>query len=56
MKKYTVIYGEFFGRGEIKGSVTKFEYIECFDNELQNLVEEQFGWGNVWFIFQGHCN
>lgn len=55
MKKYTVIYGDFFKIGSNVSSVTKHEHIECEESELQKYIEDKFGWGNVWFLFEGHC-
>lgn len=54
MKKYTIIYGEFFTTGSHSSSITQYKYIECEPSLLRITVETEVGWGNVWFIFDGH--
>lgn len=56
MKKYTVIYAEFFQIGSHQNSITKLEYIECFPEFIKDEIEKFVSMGNVWFILEGHCN
>lgn len=56
MKKYTVIYAEFFQTGSHQVSLTKLLYIECLPEELKNETEKTVDFGNVLFILEGHCN
>jgi len=51
-RKYTVIYADSFRPGM---SVTQFRHIEIEPSLFDNFIEENFGWGNVWTIFEGHC-
>jgi len=55
MKKYTVIYSEYFQTGSHQNSITKKKHIECDKENLNQTVEKEVGWGNVWFILDGHC-
>jgi hypothetical protein len=55
MKKYTVIYSEYFQTGSNQNSITKMKHIECVKENLNKTVEEEVGWSNVWFILDGHC-
>lgn len=54
MNKYTVIYAEQVGynRGQ---TVTHYKHLECNKEELYDKIEELCSWGNVWFVFYGHC-
>lgn len=53
MKKYTIIYAEFFGSHQ--DSITFMKHIECEAEKLKQEVEKTVGFGNVWFILDGHC-
>ncbi len=54
--KYTVIYGEAFQVGSHRSVFTRMAYIEVnTEEEMKALVEEEYGWGNVYFLFKGHC-
>ena len=55
MKKYTVIYSEYFQTGSHQNSITKKKHIECDKENLNQTVEKEVGWGNMWFILDGHC-
>lgn len=55
MKKYTVIYSEYFQTGSHQTSITKKKHIECTKENLNKTVEKEVGWDNVWFILDGHC-
>lgn len=55
MKKYTIIYGEYFQIGSHMTSITRFKYIACDPIDLRETVETAVGWDSVWFIFDGHC-
>lgn len=55
MKKYTIIYSEFFQKGSHQVGITKKKHIECLPEELKQEVEDKTGWENVWFILDGHC-
>lgn len=52
MKKYTIIYGEFFRNGT---SITKMRHIQCLPKNLKDTVEETIDFGDVWFILDGHA-
>lgn len=56
MKKYTIIYGDFFQSGSHQQSITKMKHIECLPTELEKEVLKTVDFTNVWFIFDGHCN
>jgi hypothetical protein len=49
--KYTVVYGEWYSRGSMRGSVTKFDRVETED--LAMLLKNEKYDGNVWFVFEG---
>lgn len=55
MRKYTVIYSDSVMVGSHVSSIVKLHYIECEKENLERTVEEQIGWGSVWFILDGHC-
>jgi len=55
MKKYTLIYADIMQLGSHQNSITKLKYVECLPTELDKVIEEDIGWGNIWFIFDGHC-
>jgi len=55
MNQYTVIYAEFFQTGSHMNSVPHFKHLTCPALELNDLVEAEIGWNNVWFLFEGHC-
>lgn len=55
MKKYTIIYGEFFQTGNQRNSITRMKHIECFPQDIKSTVEESIDFGDVWFILEGHC-
>ena len=56
MKKYTIIYSEFFGyKSSNYSSITNMKYIECYEKDLKITVEKEVGWDSVWFILDGHC-
>ena len=55
MKKYTVIYSEYFQTGRYQNSITKKKLIECDKENLNQTVEKEVGWSDVWFILDGHC-
>ena len=52
MKKYTIVYGEWFNIGSQRHSLVKYERVETDD--LANLIktEERFDC-NTHFIFEG---
>lgn len=53
-KKYTIVYGDWFSRGSVRCSITKYDRVET-DN-LSKLIKEDTKYsGNVWFIFDGWC-
>ena len=51
MKKYTIVYGEWFSRGSHRGSITTYERVET--NNLAELLKQDKYDGNVWFVFEG---
>lgn len=53
MKKYTVVYAIFYGN--YGATMTKFLHIECEPQFIKSEVERHVNFGNVWFIFDGHC-
>lgn len=53
MKKYTIIYSEFWNVGSHTNSITKFDYVET-DNLMELLKREKYDC-SVWFIFDGWC-
>jgi len=55
MKKYTIIYAEFFQHGSHQNSITHMKHIECLAENLKQAVEETVDFGNVWFLLDGHC-
>jgi len=55
MKKYTIVYSESFNVGSHTNSITHFKHIECLPEELYEVIKTTIGLGNVWFVFDGHC-
>jgi hypothetical protein len=53
MKKYTIVYGEWFNRGSMRSSLVRFDHVET-DN-LTELVKQEKYERNIWYIFDGHC-
>lgn len=53
-KDYTVIYAEPVGHS-LGTTITRKEYLTCLPKELNTHIEKDFGWGNVWFVLDGHC-
>lgn len=54
--KYTLIYAESFQVGSHRSAFTKMAYIEAdTEEEMKEIVEEEYGWGSVFFLFKGHC-
>lgn len=54
MKNYTVVYGEWFKRGSMRGSVTKYKYITTDDLDAWMRANKDIDMGDIWFIFEGH--
>lgn len=54
MKKYTIVYGEWFSVGSHRNSVTKFDQVET-DNLKELLKQDKYDM-NVWFVFDGWPN
>ncbi len=55
MKKYTLIYAEFFNIGSHRNSITKMKHIECEPSNLIKEIEKVCDTTAVWFILDGHC-
>lgn len=55
MKKYTLIYADIFQYGSHRNSITQMKHIECEPDKLGEVIENDMGWCNIWFIFDGHC-
>lgn len=55
MKKYTIIYADFFSTGSHLNSITKMKHIECEPENLKTEVEKTCDMSAVWFILEGHC-
>lgn len=53
MKKYTIVYGEWFNRGSLRHSITHYDHVET-DNLKEILDQDKYN-GNIWFVFEGHC-
>lgn len=53
MKRYTIIYGEWFNVGSQRHSIVKLMHLETDD--LQTDVQDKIGWENVHFVLDGHC-
>lgn len=54
MKKYTVVYGDYFQTGSHTNCVTRYRHIE--GNSVEEALElAKIDWEDVWFIFDGHC-
>lgn len=54
MKNYTIIYGDWFKRGSVRGSVTKYKHIVTDDLNKWLYTNTEIDMGNVWFVFEGH--
>ena len=54
--KYTVIFSEYFTRGSMHNSVTKYEHIVVpEDDSIVTVLEKlEIETTQVWFIFPGH--
>lgn len=55
MKKYTVIYSEYFQCGSHRNSITRMAHIECEAENLKAEIEKTCDITAVWFVFEGHC-
>lgn len=56
MKKYTIIFSDYFGHGSQRSSIVKIEYIECEPEKLMETIESKdIDMGSVNFILDGHC-
>lgn len=55
MKKYTVIYAEYFQSGSHRNAITKMVHIECEPENLKSEIEKTCDISAVWFVFDGHC-
>lgn len=55
MKKYTIVYGDCFTRGSMRGSIIKYKYIEVDNLKEWMDTNEEVGPNSIWFIFEGHC-
>ena len=54
MKKYTVVYGDWFQVGSHRNSVTHFKQVEGMSvkEAIESVGLEPT---DVWFVFDGHC-
>ena len=55
MKKYTIVYGDYFQYGSHTNSITKMKYIECEPLNLKIEIEKTCDMSAIWFILEGHC-
>lgn len=55
MKKYTVIYSDFFQVGSHTSSITKMLHVECEPENLKDTVAKEVDWSSVWFVLDGQC-
>jgi hypothetical protein len=53
MKKYTIIYGEWWNSGSHRHSTTKYDKVETDD--LKKLLDTDKYSANIWFVFDGWC-
>ena len=51
MKKYTIVYGEWWNVGTHRASRTAYDHVET-DNLKKLLFDDKYE-GNVWFVFDG---
>lgn len=56
MKKYTIIYGDYFRHGSHTSELVKYKYIECEPTNLKTEIEKTCDVSAVWFVFEGHSN
>lgn len=53
MKKYTIVYGEWWNSGSHRHSITRFEHVET--NDIAELLNQDKYGSSVWFVFDGWC-